>query len=132
MSGLYIDVQSGRFARAWPAGLDRVIDLVAAAFHLEAAAIAGADRGGAHRVLARQVVFYLAVVDLEFHQDVVAVAFGRDRTTVGHGIRKVEDLRDDVAFDALLHRLEVKLMRATGRRPPLAPAFVPLEPRIAA
>lgn len=57
-------------------------------------------------VLARQVAMYLAHVNLQLPMQVVGHAFGRDRTTVAYALGRIEDRRDEPAFDALLTRME--------------------------
>lgn len=54
---------------------------------------------------ARQVAMYLAHVELGLPQADVARAFQRDRSTVAHACRRVEDMRDHPVFDADLVRL---------------------------
>ena len=39
----------------------------------------------------------------------VAQAFGRDRSTVAYACHKIEDMRDDAAFDQRLDDLETSL-----------------------
>ncbi|MCB8838855.1 helix-turn-helix domain-containing protein [Aurantimonas sp. VKM B-3413] len=55
---------------------------------------------------ARHVAIYLAHVVFQISLNAMAGEFGRDRTTVAHAVRRIEDRRDDAAFDALLGRLE--------------------------
>ncbi len=55
---------------------------------------------------ARQLAMYLAHVALGLPQTEVARAFRRDRTTVAHACRRIEDLRDRTAFDEEVSRLE--------------------------
>lgn len=55
---------------------------------------------------ARHVAMYLAHVAFQLRLEDVARFFGRDRTSVGYAVRRVEDRRDDAAFDALLTRIE--------------------------
>lgn len=63
-------------------------------------------RGSADAALARQMAMYLCHVGFGMSLARVAVAFGRDRSTVGHACHLVEDRRDDPAFDQLLSSLE--------------------------
>lgn len=55
---------------------------------------------------ARHIAMYLAHVIFQVPLTAISHDFGRDRTSVAHGVRRVEDRRDDEAFDALLSRLE--------------------------
>ncbi len=54
---------------------------------------------------ARQAAMYLAHVALGISLSAVGKFFGRDHSTVAHGCRRVEDRRDDAAFDALIAEL---------------------------
>ena len=65
-----------------------------------------ATRGKAQVALARQVAMYLAHVTCRLSLTEVGVLFGRDRTTVAHACRVVEDRRDDPIFDRALELLE--------------------------
>ena len=50
---------------------------------------------------------YLAHVIFQVPLTAIGADFGRDRTSVAHAIRRVEDQRDRPEFDAQLTRLEV-------------------------
>lgn len=63
-------------------------------------------RGSAPAAFARQVAMYLCHVGFEFSLSRVAVAFGRDRSTVAHACHAIEDRRDDADFDAWIAALE--------------------------
>lgn len=82
-----------------------VTHLVAMAMETPADAVAAGERSA---VLdrARQTAMYLTHVGFALSLGRVATAFGRDRATVGHACNRVEDWREDPAFDALLLRLE--------------------------
>ena len=49
---------------------------------------------------------YVCHVALQLTMTDVARGFGRDRTTVGYACAKVEDRRDDRAFDDLVGAVE--------------------------
>jgi hypothetical protein len=87
----------------------------AAAIGVPAAALTARRRGDRRTVLARQTAIYLAVVELELGRKPAAAFFGRDRSTVGHSVRRIEDRRDDPAFDAWLEELAAEVL-LTGRR----------------
>ncbi|WP_192843080.1 helix-turn-helix domain-containing protein [Aureimonas frigidaquae] len=55
---------------------------------------------------ARHIAIYLAHVVFQRPRRVIAEAFQRDRTTIAHALSRVEDRRDDPAFDALVTRME--------------------------
>jgi hypothetical protein len=54
----------------------------------------------------QQIAMYVCHVVLQLTMTDIAVAFGRDRTTVGHACARVEDRRDDRAYDALIGAVE--------------------------
>lgn len=74
--------------------------------------IVGETRGSAEAAFARQIAMYLTHVAFEMSLSRVALAFGRDRSTVAHACHLVEDRRDDTEFDATLDRLEQALREA--------------------
>ena len=55
---------------------------------------------------ARQLAMYVANVVYGVGMTACARAFGRDRSTVSYACRRVEDERDDPAFDQRLDALE--------------------------
>lgn len=57
----------------------------------------------------RQLAMYLAHVVLGLTQGQVARGFRRDRRTVAHACRCIEERRDDPAFDAHVAGLEARL-----------------------
>lgn len=69
------------------------------------AAIADADRSTA-AALARSLAMYLAHVAFGMSLARVGRAFGRDRSTISHACRAIEDRRDDPRFDRWLEALE--------------------------
>lgn len=88
---------------------------VAHDFGLEAAALLRALHGSRRIVLARQIAMYLAHVAFGLSFDVIGQAFGRDRTTVAHACRAVEDGRDDIWFDCRIATLELVCAAAPRR-----------------
>ncbi len=65
------------------------------------------DGRSARTVLARQVAMYVAAVGFGMSYSRVGAALGRDRSTVAHAIRIIEDRREDPAFDEWLNALEL-------------------------
>ncbi|MDP3738623.1 MAG: helix-turn-helix domain-containing protein [Hyphomonadaceae bacterium] len=63
----------------------------------------GRDAGAS---FARKVAMYLASVVFGMSLARVAAAFGRDRSTVGHACRCIEDMREDARFDTWMEALE--------------------------
>lgn len=80
--------------------------LVAATTGVDVDVMLGRRRSAAPVAAARQLAMYLAHVALGLTQTEVAQAFQRDRTTVAHACRRVEDLRDERDFDRQVARME--------------------------
>ncbi len=62
----------------------------------------------------RALGMYLAGITLNLGYRETGRLFGRDRTTVRHAMRRVEDMRDDRNFDALCNKLEHDLRFAVN------------------
>ena len=93
----------------------RVVNvLVAAAFGVPLEALRSVQRGSSRTALARQAAMYLAHVMLGMTITEVGQRFGRDRTTVAHACRTVEDKRDDPQVERLLSFLEEALVTCLG------------------
>lgn len=58
-------------------------------------------------VLARQAAMYIAAVGFGMSYSRIGAALGRDRSTVAHAIRIVEQRREDPDFDRWLDALEM-------------------------
>ncbi|MDQ0503663.1 helix-turn-helix domain-containing protein [Xanthobacter agilis] len=82
------------------------IALVAAADRIPVETLLALQRSAAPAAAARQLAMYLAHVALGLSQSDVARAFRRDRTTVAHACRRIEDQRDSIAFDRRVGELE--------------------------
>ena len=65
-----------------------------------------AGRRDQRAALARQAAMYVSHVAFGISMARVASAFGRDRSTVGHACRLMEDRRDDARFDRWMDALE--------------------------
>lgn len=89
-----------------------VQDVVAFAFGEPVEEIAAATRRAKGPALARQAAMYLTHVACGMSLGRVAVAFGRDRSTVSHACSLIEDRRDEPGFDACIGRLEAFLRAA--------------------
>ncbi len=76
--------------------------LVGSAFAVPLHELRAPGRGRAAAAFARQVAMYLAHVELGLTLSIVAMHFGRDRTTVAHACGRVEDRRDDPVVDMAL------------------------------
>jgi chromosomal replication initiation ATPase DnaA len=92
-----------------------IAGLVADEFGLDAATVMASTRGAPRAAYARQVAMYLAHVDFALSFEAIGRAFDRDRTTVSHACRVVEDSRDDASLDRRLAMLET-MCAASGER----------------
>jgi chromosomal replication initiation ATPase DnaA len=69
-------------------------------------------RGTAEAAFARQVAVYLCHIGFELSLARVAAAFGRDRSTIAHACRAIEDRREEPQFDLWIGGLETMLRQA--------------------
>jgi chromosomal replication initiation ATPase DnaA len=82
---------------------------VAAAFEVPVHELRARTRRTATVALARQCVMYLAHTTFGWSHAAVGAVCGRNRRTVAHGCRMVEERRERPAFDALVAKLETAL-----------------------
>lgn len=85
----------------------RIAAIVAPEFRVALADIESSTRGSQAAAFARQVAMYLAHVGFGLGFVEIGKCFGRDRTTIAHACRVVEDRRDDVWFDSRMAELEL-------------------------
>jgi chromosomal replication initiation ATPase DnaA len=83
-----------------------VAEAVAATFAIPLGELCATTRRQAAAAFARQSAMYLAHVVFGLTLTEVGRAFGRDRTTAAYACGRVENRRDDPAFDAILDALE--------------------------
>ncbi|MCB1463847.1 MAG: hypothetical protein KDJ90_15830 [Nitratireductor sp.] len=83
-----------------------VVRLVACAMQANEEEMLSPRRGTAEAARARQVVMYLLHTSLSISYADIADMFERDRTTVSHACRTIEDLRDDPMHDDQIASLE--------------------------
>jgi chromosomal replication initiation ATPase DnaA len=74
--------------------------------------ILGEGRGTTQTAFARHVAMYLCHVGFELSLTRIAVAFGRDRSTVAHACHVIEDRREEPQFDLWIGSLEAMLRAA--------------------
>ena len=86
-----------------------VMGLVSVVTGVPLSDISATDRKDARTARARQLAMYLISVAWQWPLYRIGAAFGRDRTTVGHACRRIEDLRDDRLWDEQIERLEACL-----------------------
>ncbi len=89
-------------------------EIVAAQFGIASADILSPRRARADIAHARHTAAYLANVAFQLSPALVAIGFGRDRSSVAYALQRIEDERDDADFDRLLTRMET-LARACRR-----------------
>ena len=92
--------------RLGDSGLALVETVVAAAFAVRVSELWAPTRRAAPVAFARQTAIYLAHTVMGLNYSAIARAVGRDRTTVAHACRVLEQRRDDPAIDAIVGRLE--------------------------
>lgn len=80
--------------------------VIAARIGVDLELLLSGSRSRATVAQARQLAMYVANVALGLPQSDVARGFGRDRSTVAHACQRVEDRRDDPAFDEEVGHLE--------------------------
>lgn len=101
---------SGELDDVTAPALRRMIEhAVSGAFRVSICALQMRSRGRAPVAMARQVAMYLAHVSFGLSLSDVGIMFDRDRTTVAHACRLIEDCRDDPDMDFKLDLLEVTL-----------------------
>jgi hypothetical protein len=81
--------------------------LVARRFEVALTEIGAPTRRSPEIARARQAAMYLAHVALGVPYASVGEGFGRDRSTASYACRRVEDKRDNPAFDSALDGLEI-------------------------
>jgi chromosomal replication initiation ATPase DnaA len=81
--------------------------------------IASTSRTSKAAARARQIAIYLAHVNFNWPLIRVAFAFNRDRTTCGHACHRIEDMRENAAFDARMTVLEACIKQAPESIPEL-------------
>ncbi|MFZ4120967.1 MAG: helix-turn-helix domain-containing protein [Caulobacterales bacterium] len=96
------------------------VGLFSFAWGISVEEISAATRRSAEAAFARQGVMYLCRVGVGLSLSRVAHAFGRDRSTIAHACRIIEDRSDMPQFDAWIGALEDS---ARAAPPPTKPSF---------
>ena len=91
-----------------------IVARVAPEFGVRSTDVGSATRGSQKVAFARQITMYLAHVGFGLSFATVGACFRRDRTTVAHACRLVEDRRDDIWFDCRIAALELACCAACG------------------
>lgn len=92
-----------------------VEQIVANVFGVSVKQINSTSRNRAPVAFARQTAMYLSHVVCGLNFSEVGALFHRDRTTVSHACKCVEDHRDDMAFDQGMEFLETATALFVGR-----------------
>jgi chromosomal replication initiation ATPase DnaA len=92
-----------------------ITQLVALATGVGAREIAAQTRCVAEVARARQVAMYLAHTVCAWPLARVGAAFGRDRSTAAYACQRVEDMREDAAFDKMVGQCETCVLNAPRR-----------------
>ena len=101
------------FLSAQRVGLAQTI--AAQIYDVSAAEMRAPTRGRPRAARARQIAIALARIVFDMSQKQLAVAFGRDRSTVCHACNLIARLREeDGEFDSTLRWMEGLLRRAAG------------------
>lgn len=97
--------------REWEniARVSRTTEAVARVFDISMSEIMALTRRRANVAFARQNAMYLCHVAFGMSFADIGRYFGRDRTTVSHACRLIEDARDLASLDVMLDRLEFSL-----------------------
>lgn len=90
---------------------ERVAAVVAQDFAVDRATLFARTRSLPRDALARQTAMYLAHTVFAISFGKIGRIYGRDRTTVAHACRRIEEARDAGGFDERLRRLEVRCRR---------------------
>ena len=77
-------------------------------------ALCAEGRGDARSAFARQLAMYLCRLVYDMSLGDIALAFGRDRSTAAHAIRRIEEAREQPEIDRCTAWLEAALRRAGG------------------
>jgi hypothetical protein len=93
-----------------------MIDIAAALYSVPSRELRRSGRSPLGVARVRQIAMYTAHTTLRVSMREVGRAFGRDRSTVAHACRMVEELRDDKEFDKLLSITERVALAAFGER----------------
>jgi chromosomal replication initiation ATPase DnaA len=86
-----------------------VIVNVAQVYHIPPAMIVHGRRGRQKISTARQIAGYLCHIGFGITLTRIGLAFNRDRSSISHSCKRIEEMRDDAHFDRSLQCLENSL-----------------------
>ncbi len=96
---------------------DVIETVVTGLFGIAPDALRGRTRGDRRTALARQTAMYVAHVGLGLTRAETGRMFARDRSTVAHACRIIEERRDDPMLDLVLMAVENACGAREGSRP---------------
>lgn len=85
---------------------ERVIEIAGAFFSVSSKDLRDNTRGTTEVARVRQIAMYVCHVGLGISMTEIGRGFGRNRATVMHACHMIEDMRDDIEFDRIIHRFE--------------------------
>lgn len=98
--------RSTRFKKTALEICDGLIDLLSDAFGVSGSEIRNSVRGTKEIARIRQIGMYVAHTMFSMPMTTVAAGFGRDRSTVMYACHQIENMRDDLEFDQIVHSFE--------------------------
>ncbi|MCX5576816.1 helix-turn-helix domain-containing protein [Kaistia terrae] len=109
--------RDSRCRRARAEGTRRMlVSLVGSALSVDRDRLCAAGRGTAEEAYARQIAVYIAHTTLGLSYTEAGRLFGRDRTTVAHACRIIEERRESPRVDQFVDRLERAACGNTAER----------------
>jgi chromosomal replication initiation ATPase DnaA len=93
---------------------DGMIDILSVCFAVPGREIRQIGRNVTSIARVRQIGMYICHVVIGMTMQDVAIGFMRDRSTVVHACHLIEDMRDDVDFDAIICTIERIAQAAFG------------------
>lgn len=85
---------------------DCLLDMATVFFGVSGKELRSRRRSTVEITRIRQIIMYVAHTILDMSMREVALAYGRDRTTVLYAVHLIEGMRDDADFDAIVARVE--------------------------
>ena len=92
-----------------PQQLQLVLAYISQCHHVAPKYVLGPSRGSRYLSMARQIMFFLLHVCFGMSYTHIGRLSLRDRTSVAHGVSRVEDYRDDEKMNRALHYAELSL-----------------------
>lgn len=90
-----------------------IVTIIADQFDIPVDQMMCKTRACAKAARARQIAIYLAHTVFSIAYGHAADFFNRDRTTISHACKMIEDQRDDIEFDLKIEKMEAQLLAAT-------------------